>query len=87
MVCGMRNTASWAGKDLSIELDLTMAVGTPDAQDRVELSGPVPLTLIIPGSTPGDTATVAAMINCARLLPNVTPGLKTMLDIPPATAR
>ncbi len=87
MVCGMRNTAGWTGKDLTIELDLTMAVGAPDAQDRVELSGPVPLTLIIPGSTPGDTATVAAMINCARLLPNVTPGLKTMLDMPPATAR
>jgi hypothetical protein len=47
----------------------------------------VPLTLIIPGSTPGDTATVAAMINCARLLPMVPPGLKTMLEMPPATAR
>ena len=29
------------------ELDLTMAVGADDAQDRVELTGPVPLTLII----------------------------------------
>jgi 4-hydroxy-tetrahydrodipicolinate reductase len=86
-VCGMRNTARWSGKDLSIELDLTMAVGAEDTQDRVELDGPVPLTLIIPGSTPGDTATVAAMINCARLLPIVPPGLKTMLEMPPATAR
>jgi 4-hydroxy-tetrahydrodipicolinate reductase len=86
-VCGMRNTATWHGKDLSIELDLTMAVGTEDAQDRVELSGEVPLSLTIPGSTPGDTATVAAMINCARVLPIVTPGLKTMLDMPPASAR
>jgi 4-hydroxy-tetrahydrodipicolinate reductase len=72
---------------LSIELDLTMAVGAEDPQDRVELSGPVPLTLIIPGSTPGDTATVAALINCARLLPKVSPGLKTMLDMPPASCR
>ena len=86
-VCGMRNTASWSGKGLTIELDLTMAVGTEDAQDRVELSGPVPLMLTIPGSTPGDTATVAAMVNCARLLPIVPPGLKTMLDMPPASAR
>jgi 4-hydroxy-tetrahydrodipicolinate reductase len=86
-VCGMRNTASWNQDGFSIELDLTMAVGAEDAQDRVELSGPVPLTLVIPGSTPGDSATVAAMINCVRLLPKVTPGLKTMLDIPPATCR
>lgn len=86
-VCGMRNTARWSGKDLTIELDLTMAVGTEDAQDRVELSGPIPLTLTIPGSTPGDTATVAAMLNCARVLPIVAPGLKTMLDMPTASAR
>ncbi|HWP39967.1 MAG TPA: hypothetical protein VNL70_03500 [Tepidisphaeraceae bacterium] len=84
MVCGMRNTATWSGKDLTIELDLTMAVGIVDAEDRIELSGPPPLTLIIPGATPGDTATVAALVNCARLLPSVSPGLKTMLDLPPA---
>ncbi|HMB94684.1 MAG TPA: hypothetical protein VKK61_01460, partial [Tepidisphaeraceae bacterium] len=87
MVCGMRNRATWNGKDLKIELDLTMAVGVEDSQDRVELAGPVPLTAIIPGSTPGDSATVAALINCARLLPIVSPGLKTMLDLPPATCR
>jgi 2,4-diaminopentanoate dehydrogenase len=85
MVCGMRNTARWEQNGFSIELDLTMAVGAEDAQDRVELSGPVPLTLVIPGATPGDSATVAAMVNCIRLLPKVTPGLKTMLDVPPAT--
>ena len=87
MVCGMRNTAKWTGKGLTIELDLTMAIGAQDPQDRVELTGPVPLTLIIPGSTPGDSATVASLINCARLLPQVTPGLKTMLDMPPAVSR
>lgn len=85
-VCGMRNTASWSGKGLSVELDLTMAVGTEDEKDQIELSGPIPLTLTIPGSTPGDTATVAAMVNCARLLPRVMPGLKTMLDVPAAAA-
>ena len=87
MVCGMRNTATWHADGLSIELDLTMAVGAPDPQDRVELSGPVPLTAIIPGGTPGDTATVASLVNCARLLPTVSPGLKTMLDLPPASCK
>jgi 4-hydroxy-tetrahydrodipicolinate reductase len=85
MVCGMRNTARWSQNGFSIELDLTMAVGAEEAQDRVDLNGPVPLTLIIPGATPGDSATVAALINCIRLLPKVPPGLKTMLDVPPAT--
>jgi hypothetical protein len=86
-VCGMRNTATWRGKDLLIELDLTMAVGAEDPQDRVELIGPVSLTAIIPGSTPGDSATVASLINCAKLLPTVSPGLKTMLDMPPGSCR
>jgi 4-hydroxy-tetrahydrodipicolinate reductase len=85
MVCGMRNTARWEQGGFSIELDLTMAVGAEDAQDRVELNGPVPLSLVIAGATPGDSATVAAMINCVRMLPRVAPGLKTMLDVPPAT--
>jgi hypothetical protein len=87
MVCGMRNTAMWSGKGLKIELDLTMAIGAADPQDRVELSGPTPLIAIIPDSVPGDSATVAALINCARLLPNIPPGLKTMLDLPPAASR
>ena len=87
LVRGMRNTARWSGQDLSVELDLTMAVGEADVHDRVELSGPVPLTLVIPGSTPGDTATVASLINCAKMLPSVAPGLKTMLDLPPIGCR
>ena len=87
MVSGMRNTASWRGKGLKIQLDLTMAIGADDPEDRVEISGPAPLVAIIPNSTPGDSATVAALINCARLLPGVSPGLKTMLDLPPATCR
>jgi 4-hydroxy-tetrahydrodipicolinate reductase len=87
MVCGMRNTAKWSGQNLSIELDLTMAVGAEDPQDRVELSGPVPLSLVVPGATPGDTATVSSLINCARMMPHVTPGLKTMLDMPPVGCR
>lgn len=81
-VCGMRNTAKWSGDGLTVELDLIMAVGTTDPHDRVELGGPVPLTLRIEGGTPGDTATVAAMINAARVLPTAPPGLHTMLTIP-----
>ena len=81
-VCGMRNTASWSGGGLSIELDLIMAVGTTDPHDAVELSGPVPLKLRVENGTPGDSATVASLVNYAHVLPRCTPGLKTMLSVP-----
>lgn len=81
-VCGMRNTAKWSGDGLTVELDLIMAIGTSDPHDRVEIDGPVPLKLRIEGGTPGDTATVAAMLNGARVLPTAPPGLHTMLTVP-----
>jgi hypothetical protein len=86
-VRGMRNTATWVGPDLRIELDLTMAIGVEDPCDKIKLEGPVPLVLKIPGSIPGDSATVAALLNVARILPVQKPGLLTMLDLPPAGSR
>ncbi|MFT3788515.1 MAG: hypothetical protein QM770_20480 [Tepidisphaeraceae bacterium] len=86
-VRGMHNTGSWKGDGLTIELDLQMACDEPNPRDEIELLGPVPLKITIPGSTPGDSATVSALINTARLLPKVSPGLKTMLDLPAAGAR
>ena len=64
-----------------------MAVGTPDPCDRIELQGPTPLTLELPGGVPGDTATVAAMVNLARVVRDAPPGLRTMLDVRPAGAQ
>jgi 2,4-diaminopentanoate dehydrogenase len=86
-VCGMRNTASWAGDGLSIQLDLVMAIGTKDPHDSIELDGPIPLKLRIENGTPGDTATIASLVNFVRVLPASTPGLKTMLDVAVAGAR
>ena len=86
---GIHQVACWRDdvKRLSIELDLTMAVGTSDPCDRVELQGPTPLTLELPGGVPGDTATVAAMVNLARVVHDAQAGLRTMLDVRPAGAR
>jgi 4-hydroxy-tetrahydrodipicolinate reductase len=83
-VAGIHNTGSWSGQGLGIELDLTMAVGTTDPKDVIKLEGPVQLTLKIPGGLPGDSATVAAVLNNLSHLPAVAPGLRTMLDMPPA---
>jgi 4-hydroxy-tetrahydrodipicolinate reductase len=84
-VCGMHNTAKWSGDGLSIDLDLTMAVGLADPQDRIELAvaGNKPLVLTIAGSTPGDSATVAALVNGARTIGRQKHGLLTMLDVTP----
>lgn len=86
-VRGMHNTGRWQGDGLTIELDLIMACAEPNPRDEVTLEGSTKLTMQIPGSTPGDSATVAALINVARVLPRTTPGLKTMLDLPAAAAR
>ncbi len=83
-VTGMRNTATWEGQGLRVELDLTMAVGLTDPRDTIEVQGPVQFRMKIPGGLPGDSATVAALLNHARLLPGLKPGLRTMLDMPPA---
>ena len=86
-VRGMHNTGSWSGDGLTIELDLIMACAEPNPRDEIQIGGPVPLTVQVPGATPGDSATVAALINTARLLPKLSPGLKTMLEMPAASAR
>jgi len=83
-VAGMRNTASWEGQGLTIDLDLTMALGLADPADTIEVSGPVTLKLQVPGGVPGDSATVAAMLNYARVVHRAPAGLRTMLDLPSA---
>ena len=81
-VCGMYNTGRWEGGGLTIELELTMALASQEPRDEILLTADRNLHLLIPGSTPGDTATVASLVNVARQLPRTTPGLKTMLDLP-----
>ncbi len=83
-VAGVHHVANWSGQGLAIELDLTMAVGVPDPVDKVKLEGPVALMLKIPGAIPGDSATVAAVLNNLPHLPTARPGLRSMLDMPPA---
>ena len=59
----------------------------PNPHDTIRLQGEPPLELTIPRGTPGDLATAAAVINA---IPNVlaaSPGLKTVIDLPPARWR
>jgi 4-hydroxy-tetrahydrodipicolinate reductase len=86
-VAGIHNVGRWQGDGLLIELDLTMAVGTTEPRDVITLEGPVPLKLKIPGGVPGDSATVAALVNHIPIVYDARPGLRTMLDIPIAGCR
>jgi 4-hydroxy-tetrahydrodipicolinate reductase len=86
-VCGMHNTGTWSGEGLDVSLDLTMALAASDPRDQIDLVGEKSINVLIPGSTPGDTATVASLLNVARMLPKAPRGMKTMLDIPIAGCR
>jgi 4-hydroxy-tetrahydrodipicolinate reductase len=84
-VTGVHQTSAWQGDGLSLLLDLTMAVGVDGPIDEVHLQGPVSMCLKIPGSTPGDSATIAILLHHIRPLRQARPGLRTMLDMPRAT--
>ncbi|MEX0775726.1 MAG: hypothetical protein WD042_08450 [Phycisphaeraceae bacterium] len=86
-VSGMHNIGRWTGDDLSIELDLTMALGLADPKDVIEIHGPVYVRAKISGGLPGDSATVAMLVNYVPVVARARPGLLTMLDVPPAGCR
>ncbi|MFP4144143.1 MAG: dihydrodipicolinate reductase [Phycisphaeraceae bacterium] len=83
-VAGVHHLARWAHRGLKIEMDLTMAAGVRKPLDKICIQGPVPLCLKIDGAVPGDSATVAVLLNHIPRVRSAPPGLRTMLDIPPS---
>ncbi|MDQ7064414.1 MAG: dihydrodipicolinate reductase [candidate division KSB1 bacterium] len=82
-VAGIRHTCVASINDTPvIELELQMYVGADDPNDSVFIDGDPPINMRIDGGIFGDTATVAALINTAGRLQGLSPGLKTMLDLP-----
>jgi 4-hydroxy-tetrahydrodipicolinate reductase len=57
-----------------VELRLQMYLGAKNPMDDVEIDGE--------GGTPGDLATVAALLNAAPRMGECRPGLRTVLDAP-----
>jgi len=85
-VAGIHQTATVTlDGEVRATLTLTMAVGAKD-EDRVEIAGDPPLTVVVEGGTFGDTATVAAVVNTARRIGAARPGLRTVLDLPAAAS-
>jgi 2,4-diaminopentanoate dehydrogenase len=83
-VAGIRNigVATLAGIP-AVTLDLSMYVGAPDPRDEILLEGDPPLSFLVPGGVPGDLATAAILVNSARQVAAASPGLKTVLELPP----
>jgi 2,4-diaminopentanoate dehydrogenase len=63
-----------------IFLDLTMALGA-ETFDEVRIEGVPTLTVRTTTGFPGDSSTVGILVNCARLMPTLEPGLRTMMDV------
>ena len=70
-----------------VTLDLTIAIGAENPRDEIRLDTDPPLELIVKGGTPGDTATAWASVHAVRQLIALSPGLKTVLDLPAGRAR
>jgi hypothetical protein len=63
-----------------ITLELIIALDEPHARDVVDIVGEPPLRF--QGELPGDSCTVATLLSAAPLVVAMTPGVRTVLDIP-----
>jgi 4-hydroxy-tetrahydrodipicolinate reductase len=69
------------GKEVA-NLELTIALGAPDARDEIELEGEPGIRVLIPGGTAGDKATAWTVVHAAALVHGSEPGLISVLDLP-----
>jgi 4-hydroxy-tetrahydrodipicolinate reductase len=83
-VAGVHQVArAFEGGAEVVRLELRMALGAADPRDEITIHGEPPLTLRIPGGTPGDDATAWTMVHAAEALGHgAEPGLVTVLDLP-----
>ncbi|HIC89098.1 MAG TPA: dihydrodipicolinate reductase [Anaerolineae bacterium] len=70
---------------ITLELEMSLHVANP--RDAVSIEGTPNLKMVIPGGTHGDLATAAMVVNSVRRVWEGKPGLRTMLDLPPAYPR
>ncbi len=83
MACGVEQVGrGFIGKKQVLHLHFRAAVGEKESFDMIEIEGSPTIRSRISGGVNGDTATCAIAINACRSLMKVSPGLKTMLDLP-----
>ena len=88
LVAGIRQVAKGilAGQELVV-LDLRMYMGAQNPHDSILIEGIPPIDLIIKGGVQADRATPAVVVNSILRLESLKPGLRTVIDLPPPSAR
>jgi 4-hydroxy-tetrahydrodipicolinate reductase len=81
---GVQQTGrAFVGDREVLTLNFRAAVGQNAPHDSVHISGTPALNLTIPGGVNGDVGTCAVVANAIPVIANATPGLHTMVDLPP----
>lgn len=75
----------WVDGEELITLIFKAAVGEPETYDQVEITGTPDICSRIDGGVNGDIATCAIVINAVKQILRISPGLKTMIDMPPVS--
>jgi 4-hydroxy-tetrahydrodipicolinate reductase len=84
-VKGMRQVGrGYRNGEQAITLEMVMTLGQENPRDAIEIEGTPDITLTFDGGIHGDVATAAVVVNSIPRLVELSPGLKTMLDMPPA---
>ena len=72
----------FVGNDEVITLTFRAAVGEPESYEEIKIEGEPAFSSRIAGGINGDIATCAVTLNAVRSILEVSPGLKTMADLP-----
>jgi hypothetical protein len=72
----------FVGNDEVITLTFKAAVGEPESYEEIRIQGDPSFSSRIAGGINGDIATCAVTLNVVRSILKVSPGLKTMADLP-----
>jgi 4-hydroxy-tetrahydrodipicolinate reductase len=65
-----------------ITLEMVMTLGQENPRDLIEIEGTPNVRLVFEGGIHGDIATAAVVVNAIPRVLQLSPGLKTMLDLP-----
>lgn len=73
----------YVGDKRVITLEFRAAVGQDNPEERVHIEGSPTFDLTIPGGINGDAGTCSVITNAIPVVATASPGLHTMVDIPP----
>ena len=81
-VCGLhQRVEAKVGGRVRLTLDLKMALDAANEHDAIQIEGEPPLEMTISRGVPGDSATVAALVNTVPRLLRAAPGFRLVTDL------